>query len=245
MITLRRDAVRRRLSELGDDVARSFDPDDPKDLLTDGFGALDILDEHRVAPGATLLFRPRDDLELVTYVVEGALNGDGLSVGPYGMPAGEFHCSMAAHGVRPPAHNASTTSSARAFQIWIRATRLPSESGVQQKRFGTGDRRAVLRVVASPDGRDGSLRVHGDARIYSSILFPGKHLVHEILAGRCAWLHIVRGRATLGGEVVGAGDGAGVIDERSVSLTASEDTELLLIDVAECGWPSSSNGRHR
>ena len=105
--------------------------------------------------------------------------------------------------------------------------------GHEQKRFSAADRRGALCVVASPDARRGSLRVHQDALLYSAMLSPGKHVVHELGQGRCAWLHLVEGEVTLGDVVLSTGDGAGVTAERAVSLTARVETEILLVDLGD------------
>jgi hypothetical protein len=139
----------------------------------------------------------------------------------------------AGRGIRHSETNASRTDSAHVFQIWLR----PSEAGLppshEQKRFSAAERRGVLCVVASPDGRRGSLRIHQDALMCSALLDPGQHVVHELSYGRSAWLHVVRGEVTLGDTVLAAGDGAGVSAERAVSLTAREESEILLFDLGE------------
>jgi len=128
----------------------------------------------------------------------------------------------------------------RRMEFFARTARLPnvpapSESELdcthEQKFFSVAERRGVLCIVASPDGRKGSLRVHQDALIYSSILDVRQHLVHELPQGRIAWLHVVRGEATLGDLVLTTGDGVGVTGEPAVSFTAQEDTETLLLDL--------------
>ena len=116
------------------------------------------------------------------------------------------------------------------------------EPGYEQKRFSAAERRAGLCVVASPDARRGSLRIHQDALIYSAMLDPGQHVVHELSPGRRAWLHLVQGEAVLGDIVLTTGDGAGFAAERAVSLTAQEETEILLIDLG-VESPGSSKDR--
>jgi redox-sensitive bicupin YhaK (pirin superfamily) len=127
--------------------------------------------------------------------------------------------------------NASRTEWAQVFQIGLRPWQRGLESGYEQKRFSAAERRDGLCVVASPDGRKGSLRIHQDALVYSAMLDPGQHVVHELSPGRKAWLHVVQGEITLGDLVLTTGDGAGLTDERAVSLTAQAKTEILLLDV--------------
>ena len=144
--------------------------------------------------------------------------------------AGEFQRITAGNGIRHSETNASRTDAAHVYQIWLRTSEAALEPTHEQKRFSAANRRGVLCVVASPDGRNGSLHIHQDALVYSAMLHPGQHLVHELSRGRSAWLHLVHGEVLLGDVVLTTGDGAGVTVERAVSLTAREETELLLVD---------------
>jgi redox-sensitive bicupin YhaK (pirin superfamily) len=123
-------------------------------------------------------------------------------------------------------------------QLWLRPSVVGLEPGHEQILFSIAQRRGLLRVVASPDGQNGSLLIHQDALLFSTILDRGQHVVHELSEGRCAWLHIVQGTARCGVVTMGTGDGAGIEAEPSVSLTASEETEVLLLDLSA----SSSSG---
>ena len=233
MITLRRDRERHHVRRGGPDVWLTFCAENRADPLADGFGALETLDEDRLPPGAGIPLYPSHDTEIVTYVLEGALAHQD-STGCSGViHAGEFQRMTTGRGIRHSEANASRYGCAHVFHIWLR----PSEAGLapsqEQKRFSAAQRRGMLCVVASPDGRKGSLRIHQDALVYSAMLDPGQHLVHELLPERTAWLHVVRGEATLGDVVLTTGDGAGVTAERAVSLTAREATEILLCDLRE------------
>jgi hypothetical protein len=191
-----------------------------------------MLNEDRLPPGARLSHPPHDS-EIVTYVREGALAYED-SMGRSGIiQAGEFrYVSTRRQGCHTET-NLSRSAWAHVFQLWV----CPSESGLapsdEQKRFSSAERRGILCVVASPDARRGSLRTHQDALLYSAMLDPGQHVVHELAQGRSAWLHIVRGDATFGDIVLTTGDGVGVTAERAVSLTARGGTELLLLDIAD------------
>ena len=196
-----------------------------------GFGAIEAIDEHRLPPGARIPLQPKRDSEIITYVREGALSIEDALGRPGVIQAGEFQ-RMAARG-RPhfALTNASHTDEARVFQIRLRHLDAPLAPNQEQRRFSAAERRGVLCVVASADGRRGSLRIHQDSQIYSSLLFTGQHVVHELGSGRNAWLHIVSGEATMGDLVLTTGDGVGVMTEPAVSFTATESTELLLLDV--------------
>src|SRR4029453_16065813 len=151
--------------------------------------------------------------------------------------AGEFQRTTAGRGSHHSETNASRTDSAQVFQICLRSAQGGLEPGLERKRFSAAERRGGLCVVASPDARRGSLRIHQDALMYSAMLDPGQHVVHELSQGRSAWLHLVEGAMTLGDIVLTTGDGAGVTAERAVSLTAREETEILLLDLgADLPW---------
>jgi redox-sensitive bicupin YhaK (pirin superfamily) len=239
MIRLRRAEERRHDRRRKQDVWRTFDPEDRTDALTNGFGTLEILDENRLPPGAGVPRYAHREAEIVTYVREGAIAQED-SAGRSGVvPAGEFQRMTAGRSIRRSAKNASRSDGAHIFQVWLRPSEAELEPGHAQRRFSVAERRGGLCVVASPDGRKGSLRVHADALLYSAILDPGQHVVHELAQGRSAWLHVVQGELTLGDIVLTAGDGAGVTAKRAVSLTAREGSELLLLDLGE--WSSGKD----
>ena len=193
------------------------------------FHALVGLDEDCMPPGATTRRRASRAAEVVTYVLEGAVSQDASP--PARLVAGEFqswHVERNGHYHG----NASQTERAHCFQISLRRQDANAEPSVQQRRFPVGDRRDALRIVASPDGRDGSLQIAADALIYSATLQLGQHIAHELSPARGVWLHIVSGEARLGPLVLRTGDGTGITNERVLSLTASAPTELLMIDLA-------------
>jgi redox-sensitive bicupin YhaK (pirin superfamily) len=201
------------------------------DPLAGGLGTLETLNEERLPPGAGTPRHSHHDAEVVTYAREGALayeNSQGCSGV---IQTGEFQRMTPGRGIRHNETNASRTEWAQVFQIGLRFWQTGLDSGYEQKRFSAAERRDGLCVVASPDARRGSLRIHQDALVYSAMLDPGQHVVHELSPGRKAWLHVVQGEITLGDLVLTTGDGAGLTDERAVSLTAQAKTEILLLDV--------------
>ncbi|MGB8331407.1 MAG: pirin family protein [Polyangiales bacterium] len=230
MITLRRAKERQHQRRRKQEAWLTFDAQEGADTLADGFGALGILKEGRLPP-RTGTQEPREDAEIVTYVREGTLSFED-STGQSGfIRAGEFQRMTAGRAVRYSETNASPTEWAHVFQIWLRPSVAGLEPGHEQKRFSLADRHGILCVVASPDARDNSLRIHQDAFLYSAILDRGGHIAHRLSEGRGAWLHVVHGEVTLGEVVLGTGDGVGVTAERVVSMTAREETEILLIDL--------------
>lgn len=240
MITLRRDAERRHDRHGKHEVWHTFAPESRPDVQADGFGALRTLDEERFSPGARGERRAHRDTEIVTYVREGALAHED-SAGRSGvLQAGEFQRVTPGRFIRHSETNASRTFPAHVFQIGLTPSATGLEAGDEQRRFSAAERRGGLCVVASPDGRRGSLHLHQDALIHSALLEPGQHVVHELAPGRRAWLQLVQGEVTLGELALTAGDGAGVTDERAVSFTAHEDTSILLVDLGE--WPPTRLG---
>ena len=199
-----------------------------------GFGVLVAFDELRLAPGNSTEPHADNEAEVVSYVYQGALSQQD-SAGYSGVVhAGEVQRMSTGRLIR---HKETCVGSGgvHLFRISLR----PSVAGIdreqEQKRFTAAQRRNLLCVVASPDGRKGSLRIHQDALVHSCILEPGHHLVHELEPGRCAWLHMVCGEAVLGDLVLTRGDGVGVADEPSISITAQDDTEILLVNLQQSG----------
>lgn len=233
MIELRRADDRHHIQRGKRDEWLTFYLMDRSDPLADGFGTLAVLNERRLAPGASSPLEPCQGGEIVTYVREGTLTHTD-SAGHSGVVlAGEFLRRTGTPGIQRSEANASRSDWAHVFHIWLRPAQADREPEHEQQRFSTAERRGVLRVVASADGRKGSLRVHQDVEIYSALLDPGQHLVHELLVGRSAWLHVVCGEVTLGELVLRSGDGLGLTAERSVSVTAHENTEIFLIDLRD------------
>ena len=233
MITLRRATERRHDRDRDREVWLTFPAKLRESPLADGFGSLERLDEVRLGPGAGVPPHPAHDAEIVTYVSEGALAYED-ALGRSGVVyAGEFLRTTAAQAVRHGEMNASKTDRAHVLQLWLRSSEASLTASYEQRWFTQAERRGRLRVVASPDGRRGSLHIHQDALLYSSLLEPGQHLVYALSQVRRAWLHLVLGALSLDDFVLTAGDGAGVSGERAVSFTALERSELLLLDLAQ------------
>jgi quercetin 2,3-dioxygenase len=196
-----------------------------------GFGVLEQLIERRLAPGQRI---PQQayQREIVTYVAEGALAYDD-SVGRSGVVhAGEFQRIFADRRVRHSEKNASSTATARIFRMEVRVPAGPVDPRHEQTRFTAARRRHAPCLVASLDGGSGSLRLHRDVRVFSTILFAGRHVIHALGVERAAWLHVVSGQGTLHEIPLGPGDGIGVTLAPSISFTARDDAELLIIEVA-------------
>jgi redox-sensitive bicupin YhaK (pirin superfamily) len=167
------------------------------------------------------------------YVREGAIAQEDSTGRLDIIRAGEFSRMTDGPGLRWTATNASHTEWAHVFQVCLGNAAASVDPGCEKKRFSAAERRGKLCVVASPDGRGGSLRVHHDALLCSAMFGRGRHVVHELPRATCAWLHVVAGEITLRDDVLTEGDGAGVTDDLAVSFTARRDSEVLLLHLGE------------
>ena len=196
-----------------------------------GFGALRVINDDRVAAGAGFPRHPHRDMEIISYVVDGALeHKDSMGNGSVIRP-GEVQRMTAGTGVAHSEFNASQTDPVRFLQIWVLPERAGIEPGYEQKDFGE-ERRGRLRLVASRDGREGSVTIHQDLDLYASVLAPGEEVSHTLARGRRAWVQVVKGEASLNGEALHEGDGAAVEDIETIQLTGDAQAELLLFDLA-------------
>ena len=233
MITLRRADERNLDLRHRQELWHSFKPQDSTKPRADGFGPLEGLSENRLPPGRVSVARPNQEVEIVTYVWRGAIAQEDSTGSSDVIHAGEFQRMVMGNGIHHKETNASRTDWAHIFRISLRPSEVGSNGSREQMHVATGQRHNVLRIVASPDGRRGSLHTGQDAHVYSSVIDPGYHLIHELSPGRSAWLHVICGEATSHDTVLAQGDGVGVTNERSVSLTAHENCEILLVDLGE------------
>jgi quercetin 2,3-dioxygenase len=202
---------------------------DPKNM---GFGMLRVINDDRVAPGGGFGTHGHQDMEIISYVVEGALeHRDSIGTGSVIRP-GDVQRMSAGSGIRHSEFNASKAEPVRFLQIWIPpATRGLAPSYAQQ-RFELEERRGKLRLLLSPDGAEGSLIIHQDARLYGTLLGEGESASLAIAPGRKAWVQVVRGSARLGDVLLDEGDGAGLVDEASLTLVgAGPEAELIVFDL--------------
>jgi redox-sensitive bicupin YhaK (pirin superfamily) len=214
------------------DSRHTFSFGDYRDPQHMGFGALRVINEDRVRPGAGFPTHGHRDMEIVTWVLSGALqHRDSLGTGSVIRP-GEIQRMSAGAGIQHSEFNASQDEPVHFLQIWIQPNRTGLAPGYEQRAIPAAELDGRLRVIAAPDGRDGAVRVHQDARILAARLTPGAEVRHALAPGRGAWVQIARGAAELAGEKLAAGDGAAVRDERELALRAGEPTELLLFDLA-------------
>jgi len=200
---------------------------DPRHM---GFSALRVINEDRVSPGEGFPTHPHRDMEIITYVLEGALeHKDSLGTGSVILP-GEIQRMSAGTGIRHSEFNHSQSEPVHFLQIWI----LPSSQGVkpgyEQKRIDIAELNNNLRLVASPDGRDGSVTIQQDTRLYTARL-NNEEVTHALAPGRHAWIQVARGAVRINGTMLQAGDGAGIENEPSLQLAADGSAEVLLFDL--------------
>jgi redox-sensitive bicupin YhaK (pirin superfamily) len=202
---------------------------DPKQM---GFRTLRVINEDRVQPGQGFGTHGHRDMEIITYVLEGALeHKDSLGTGSVIRP-GDVQRMSAGTGVRHSEFNASRVEPVHFLQIWILPEKQGIAPGYEQKTFAPGEVSEKLRLVASHDGRDSSLTIHQDAEIYAGKLRAGTSLSQSIAPGRYGWLQVARGQLKVAGSPVGAGDGVAIAQETSVLMEAVSDAEVLFFDLA-------------
>lgn len=232
MITLRRSADRGRADHGWLDSRHTFSFADYYDPQQMGFRSLRVINEDRVAPGMGFGTHPHRDMEIISYVLEGKLeHRDSMGTGSVIQP-GDVQRMSAGTGVTHSEFNGSKTEGVHFLQIWI----VPAERGIkpsyEQKTFSEADKRGRLRLVASPDGRDGSVTIHQDASLYAAVLEAGNAVTHPLAKGRHGWVHVASGSVSLNGQKLAAGDGAAISEESELRLEGLEKADVLLFDMA-------------
>jgi quercetin 2,3-dioxygenase len=198
-----------------------------------GFGALRVINEDRVQPGRGFDTHGHQDMEIISYVLEGALeHKDSIGTGSVIRP-GDVQVMSAGTGIRHSEFNHSKHEPVHFLQIWV----LPDRKGLapryDQKSFPNSEKRDRLRLVGSPDGRDRSIVIHQDTDIYDALLSRGHAVTHALKAGRKGWIQVVGGAVEVNGKAASAGDGVAVEDEAVLSITArADDSEVLVFDLA-------------
>jgi redox-sensitive bicupin YhaK (pirin superfamily) len=232
MITVRPAADRGTTRTDWLDSRHSFSFSDYYDPAHMGFRSLRVINDDRIAPAAGFGAHPHRDMEIITYVVSGALeHKDSLGTGEVLRP-GEVQHMTAGTGIRHSEFNPSATEPGHFLQIWLMPDKRGRTPEYEQKAYPEAERRGRWRLVASPDGRGGSVTVHQDAELYVTLLEPGGTVTHDLRPGRHAWLQVARGSVTLNGRPLAEGDGAAVSDERTLTVAATAAAELLLFDLA-------------
>jgi quercetin 2,3-dioxygenase len=198
-----------------------------------GFADLRVINEDKVSPGKGFGTHGHRDMEIISYVLEGALeHQDSIGTGSVIRP-GDVQRMSAGVGVMHSEYNASQTEPVHFLQIWILPDQKAISPGYEQKNFTEVEKRGRLRLIGSQNGHDGSITIHQDVNLYASILQDGETVKHTLANGRVAWLQVARGTVHLNDRLLSAGDGAAISQESQITLQGTTDaTELLLFDMA-------------
>jgi len=197
-----------------------------------GFGDLRVINEDRIQPGTGFGTHGHRDMEIISYVLEGALaHKDNMGTGSTIVP-GDVQRMSAGKGVMHSEFNQSKDGVTHFLQIWIEPNVRGIAPSYEQKHFDAASKRGKLRLLASPDGRDGSVTIHQDAFLYAALLDGADRAVHKLRPGRRAYLHVARGRLNANGQPLEAGDALKATDTAEVVLEQGVDAEVLLFDLA-------------
>jgi redox-sensitive bicupin YhaK (pirin superfamily) len=205
------------------------DYSDPKWM---GFRSLRVINEDWVAPNGGFPSHPHRDMEIITYVLSGRLeHKDSLGTGSVILP-GDGQRMTAGRGIRHSEANPSATESVHLLQIWILPDKQGHEPGYEQKSFPEAEKSGKLRLIASNDGAQGSVKVNQDAKLFVTLLASGEEVVHALDSKRYAWLQVAKGEVEVNGHRLRQGDGAAISEEKKLAIKAAEDAEVLLFDLA-------------
>jgi quercetin 2,3-dioxygenase len=197
-----------------------------------GFRNLLVINDDRVDAGEGFPTHGHRDMEIVSYVLEGALeHKDSMGTGSVIRP-GDVQRMSAGTGVRHSEYNASKTDPVHFLQIWIHPKERGIAPGYEQKKFSDDEKRGSLRIIASPNARDGSITIHADAEIHAGVFEEGERAEHVVRAGRAAWIHVASGSVKVGGEELAEGDAAYTTEPGAIGIEGSGRGEVLVFDLA-------------
>ena len=197
-----------------------------------GFRSLRVINEDFVGPNGGFPTHPHRDMEIITYILSGKLeHKDNLGTGSVILP-GDGQRMTAGRGIRHSEYNPSAQETAHLLQIWLLPEKQGLEPSYEQKSFPESEKRGKLRLIASNDAADGSVKINQDARLFVSLLAPGEEVTHSLGGKRHAWLQVAKGEVELNGQKLGQGDGAAVSDEKKLAIKGTKDAEVLLFDLA-------------
>jgi quercetin 2,3-dioxygenase len=203
---------------------------DPKWM---GFGPLRVINDDYVAAGQGFGMHPHRDMEIITYIVQGALeHRDSLGTGSVIRP-GDVQRMTAGTGIRHSEFNPSPNESVHLLQIWIMPDQKNLTPSYEERKFSDDERRGRLRLIASKEGREGSVKINQDANVFASLLPAGQKAEQQLGAGRLVWLQLIGGTLSVNGAQLATGDGAAVENERKLEIAAGEDAEFLLFDLSQ------------
>ena len=232
MITIRKSSDRGHLNHGWLDTYHTFSFGQYYDPRHMRFRSLRVINEDIVAPGMGFPEHPHDNMEIITYILSGALAHKDTTGGSSTIRPGDVQHMTAGSGIEHSEFNPSQTEKVHLLQIWLMPEAKNLEPRYDEAHFTEASRQDQLRLVASRSARDGAIKIHQDVDLYASLLSEGKSVVHALAPGRHAWLQLARGSVTLNGEAMNAGDGAAVSDESQLTIRAGRDAEFLLFDLA-------------
>jgi redox-sensitive bicupin YhaK (pirin superfamily) len=232
MVEIRRASERGHAEHGWLDSWHSFSFADYYDPAHMGFGPLRVINEDRIQPGTGFGTHAHRDMEIISYVLEGALaHKDSMGTGSTIVP-GDVQRMSAGSGVQHSEFNHARNAATHFLQIWIEPNARGIAPSYEQKHFDASSKRGRLRLVASPDGAEGSVTIHQDARLYAALLDSAERATHPLASGRRAYVHIVRGKLTVNGTPLTAGDAAKLSGVAEIVLEKGEGAEALLFDLS-------------
>ncbi len=232
MLSLRRSEERGHANHGWLDTYHTFSFADYHDPAEMGFASLRVINDDRVQPGQGFGMHGHRDMEIITYILDGALeHKDSMGNGSVIRP-GDVQRMSAGRGVLHSEFNPSRSDPVRLLQIWIEPDVIGIEPGYEEKRFADADKKGRLRLIASPDGRDGSVTIHQDAYLSATLLDKGDAVAYELAPGRKAYVHVALGALKVNGVLLQAGDGMKISKETGIALTDADSAEVLLFDLA-------------
>ena len=233
MITLRRSADRGFADHGWLKSFHTFSFADYQDSAQMGFGNLRVINEDRIAPGTGFGTHGHRDMEIISYVLEGALaHQDSIGTVQAILP-GEVQRMTAGSGVRHSEFNHAKDATTHFLQIWLLPSQANLAPGYEQKAFSEADKRGRLRLVAAPDGQDGAVTLHADARIHAGLFDGDESVTLPLAAGRRTWVHLARGSLQVNGKRLQAGDALGLVGETELTLSQGQGAEVLVFDLAD------------
>jgi redox-sensitive bicupin YhaK (pirin superfamily) len=213
--------------------SHSFSFADYFDVKHSGFGPLLVINEDEVAPGRGFGTHGHRDMEIISYVLEGTLAHEDSMGNGSSLRYGDVQRMSAGTGVRHSEFNRSSDEPVHFLQIWIEPKFKGIRPSYEEKHFDAESKKGRLRLIVSPDGRDGSVQINQDASVYASILDGTDEIQHTLAAGRIAYVHVIRGRVTVNGVQLKTGDALKLVAEDAVSLKDAEAAEVLLFDLPQ------------
>ena len=231
MLTIRRSDERGHADHGWLDSRHTFSFADYHDPRHMGFRNLRVINEDRVQAGKGFGTHAHRDMEILSYVLEGALkHSDSMGTGSVIRP-GDVQRMTAGTGVRHSEFNGSEREGVHFLQIWLLPAQQGLSPGYEQKAFSDAEKRGRLRLVASPDAAGGSITLHADAKLYASILAAGEKVEHTVVLGRHAWIQVVRGTVKVGTAELHTGDGASTSDAGPLAIEGVDASEVLVFDL--------------